>query len=482
MISKIHIQNIATINDLTIEPLRINYIFGGNGSGKTTISKFLSSEANYQNGSILRDDTHDILVYNKDFVDNNFQDKNAINGIFTIGESAVEVLKFIEEQEAEKSKYQKELTARMKSLEGLQDQIDSLQSTLEDNCWEAQKEIGASMPLAITGTRNNKKIFTKKCLDCYNGQKANYIFDELLKNYQKVFQSSAQEYAKVDHFKFSIINHDKKITLSEIESDPIFIKKLVKSSESNFSKFIDSLGNVDWVSQGLKWLKSSEKCPFCQRVLTKEILSELNHLFDESYNSAIDSITSFEQFYLDIASGFDVYYKDKIKFLESIRFIELTSLEQKYNKLKAKINQNIVLIREKLSHPSSEIVLGDSNPEILAFISEIDNINKQIDQNNEYVKDLKNARTQLSDKVWDYISNCRLFSIIEQYKKELAGKNQGVLKLKMSIDSFRLEIENCNKIIREKRATAVCIDNAINDINTLLLGFGFKGFKVPFTN
>ena len=69
MISKIHIQNIATINDLTIEPLRINYIFGGNGSGKTTISKFLSSEANYQNGSILRDDTHDILVYNKDFVD-----------------------------------------------------------------------------------------------------------------------------------------------------------------------------------------------------------------------------------------------------------------------------------------------------------------------------------------------------------------------------------------------------------------------------
>ena len=115
MIRKLNIRNIATIKDLTIEPLQINYIFGGNGSGKTSISKYLSLNENYENGSILRDDTCEVLVYNKDFVDNNFQDKNAINGIFTIGESAVEVLKAIEEQEAEKTKYQKELIADRKS-------------------------------------------------------------------------------------------------------------------------------------------------------------------------------------------------------------------------------------------------------------------------------------------------------------------------------------------------------------------------------
>lgn len=79
-----------------MQPYQINYIFGGNGSGKTTISSFLADTNNYCNGKIEKDDGSEVLVYNKAFVDKNFQDKNAIKGIFTIGESAVEATKFIE--------------------------------------------------------------------------------------------------------------------------------------------------------------------------------------------------------------------------------------------------------------------------------------------------------------------------------------------------------------------------------------------------
>lgn len=86
--------------------------------------------------------------------------------------------------------------------------------------------------------------------------------------------------------------------------------------------------------------------------------------------------------------------------------------------------------------------------------------------------------SKLSDTVWDFIANDKLFSMISQYQKNLAGKNQGVLKLKLNIDSFKQSINECERIIREKRASVVCIDNAINEINSLLLGFGFKGFKI----
>ncbi len=455
MIRKLNIRNIATIKDLTIEPLQINYIFGGNGSGKTSISKYLSLNENYENGSILRDDTCEVLVYNKDFVDNNFQDKNAINGIFTIGESAVEVLKAIEKQEAEKTKYQKELIARTKSLDGLQSQIDTLQLTFEDNCWEIQKDIGANMPLAITGTRSNKKLFAQKCLESYNGKKVNYSYDELLKKYQKIFQSSAQEYDKINIFDFSIDGNGKKITLNGIEAHQIFSQKLVKATESNFSNFIETLGNVDWVSQGLKWIESSDICPFCQRQLSNDILSELSNLFDESYNTAISSLTNLEILYLKIAANLDDYYKATTKYLATISFIDLTALQQNYALLKTKIKENIELIKEKLSHPSYIIQLTDSNHVVENFISEINNINQQIDQNNEYFKDLKTARKKLSDTVWDFIANDKLFSMISQYQKNLAGKNQGVLKLKLNIDSFKQSINECERIIREKRASVV---------------------------
>ena len=52
MITKIHIKDKATIKDVLIEPLKINYFFGGNGTGKTTISKFLSNKDNYSTNII----------------------------------------------------------------------------------------------------------------------------------------------------------------------------------------------------------------------------------------------------------------------------------------------------------------------------------------------------------------------------------------------------------------------------------------------
>lgn len=207
-------------------------------------------------------------------------------------------------------------------------------------------------------------------------------------------------------------------------------------------------------------------------------MSELSNLFDESYNTAISSLTNLEILYLKIAANLDDYYKATTKYLATISFIDLTALQQNYALLKTKIKENIELIKEKLSHPSYIIQLTDSNHVVENFISEINNINQQIDQNNEYFKDLKTARKKLSDTVWDFIANDKLFSMISQYQKNLAGKNQGVLKLKLNIDSFKQSINECERIIREKRASVVCIDNAINEINSLLLGFGFKGFKI----
>ena len=45
MIKQVKINNIATYKtDISISPLKINFIYGGNGTGKTTFSKILSGE------------------------------------------------------------------------------------------------------------------------------------------------------------------------------------------------------------------------------------------------------------------------------------------------------------------------------------------------------------------------------------------------------------------------------------------------------
>lgn len=46
MISKIEITNIATFRSTSVlEPKAINFVYGGNGTGKTTLSRLIADES-----------------------------------------------------------------------------------------------------------------------------------------------------------------------------------------------------------------------------------------------------------------------------------------------------------------------------------------------------------------------------------------------------------------------------------------------------
>jgi len=109
MIESITIKNVATfdssgiqINDLK----KVNYIYGANASGKTTISNFLYSpddETFINSGCIVKwkdDQKLQTLVYNK-----NFREKSIGNGklpgVFTLGEATIDHIKKIDEKTLE---------------------------------------------------------------------------------------------------------------------------------------------------------------------------------------------------------------------------------------------------------------------------------------------------------------------------------------------------------------------------------------------
>lgn len=94
MISRIIIKDIATFKEkVEFTPKLINYIYGSNGCGKTTLSKIIANPIKY-NGSIIEKDGNDnleIVVYNKDFVDDLFYDASKLKGIFTLGKDSKEI-------------------------------------------------------------------------------------------------------------------------------------------------------------------------------------------------------------------------------------------------------------------------------------------------------------------------------------------------------------------------------------------------------
>ncbi len=114
MIEKINIKDIATYDKnvgVTIDNLKeVNFFYGTNGSGKTTISKVIANVSSFKNCNIQWKNNLQLkpYVYNRDFIHQNFN-VNDLKGIFTLGEDSVTTTKHIDEKKKEEEKIQNEI-------------------------------------------------------------------------------------------------------------------------------------------------------------------------------------------------------------------------------------------------------------------------------------------------------------------------------------------------------------------------------------
>lgn len=100
MIESLSISKVATFGDQpeTLSGLsKFNFIFGSNGTGKTTISRVIAGTKNHKDCTINWNGGTALhtLVYNRDFVDANFNQSTDIKGVFTLGEENIETQKKI---------------------------------------------------------------------------------------------------------------------------------------------------------------------------------------------------------------------------------------------------------------------------------------------------------------------------------------------------------------------------------------------------
>lgn len=145
-ISQIALKNAATFdeNGASFENLNsINFIYGANGSGKTTTSSFLknlaenrieykfaNSEIKWHNGESLK-----IEVYNKQFKEEQFRNSQ-VKCIFTLGKETNENLENIESKKESINKENEKKIKNEKILQDLTQEKEKAEKDFTDNCWE----------------------------------------------------------------------------------------------------------------------------------------------------------------------------------------------------------------------------------------------------------------------------------------------------------------------------------------------------------
>ena len=94
--------NERTYHNVSFEPTLINFFFGKNGSGKSTIARAIRSKKplSWHPGS--SSDTV-LMVYNEDYIRDNIQSYGNIPGVFTMSEVNARIKKEVDEKTKERS-------------------------------------------------------------------------------------------------------------------------------------------------------------------------------------------------------------------------------------------------------------------------------------------------------------------------------------------------------------------------------------------
>jgi wobble nucleotide-excising tRNase len=121
----------------------LNFIFGSNGTGKTTIGRVITTPSvspgcsvTWKGGTPLQ-----TLVYNSDFVERNFKPAEDLKGVFTLGEEQIGTLEKIAELKLERDALTKRIEGWNEALKGAdgtggkQQDLSNLDSSFKDKCW-----------------------------------------------------------------------------------------------------------------------------------------------------------------------------------------------------------------------------------------------------------------------------------------------------------------------------------------------------------
>ncbi|MFP6203862.1 ATP-binding protein [Helicobacter pylori] len=487
-ISQISLKKVATFdeNGASFKDLNsINFIYGANGSGKTTTSSFLKNlaengiEDKFANSKIAwyNNESLKIEVYNKQFKEEQFRNSQ-VKGIFTLGKKTNENLEKIESktksinEEKEKKKKNKE------SLQKLEQERKEKEKDFTDSCWEKlYKKNEEDFKEILEGFKRKEK-FKEKILKEFKNDEHNESeivrLEELKEKIGIVFSENQTELVSLE---CNLTDFD------SIENHSIWEQKVVGSGDVAIADLIKKLSNEDWVAWGREYIKENSICPFCQKeTITEEFKKQLESYFDTNYQESTETIKKMKE---DYTNKTDEVLERLDEIVETEQKNQQTKLNTEIFKriietLKSKINGNQQKMFDKGKEMSRSFKLESTKNEIKEIRDLIDTANQQIAKHNEIIKNIKNQKKTCVEQTWKFLVN-EFKSDIQEYDKKRCGLEKGINNLNEEIRENQEKIKKLENEIKELEKNMVSIKPIVNEINTLLKGYGFTNFGLACT-
>lgn len=481
MIESIQIKDVAsfgTAPEILSGLSQFNFIYGANGTGKTTISKVISDVARFPSCSLVwRSGTKlDTLVYNHDFVDKNFDQSSELKGIFTLGEKDKSTLEKIRLAKGELDGLVSQIQQFTRTLQGddgisgKKSEIAVLETEFDEKCWAMKLKHDPKLQGAFQGVRGKKRDFKNKIL---SEAKKNVAvlkpLGEIEKKAESIFGETPEPVTVI-----LVPSHEKLLAL---ESNPILKKKIIGKSDVDIAAMIQKLGNSDWVKEGRAFYEINDKfCPFCQQRITDSFSKSLSEYFDESYLKDTDAI---ELLYTDYKSESERLQQNlQVILTTPSKFLDVEKLKAENELLNSKVRLNLQRIEKKRKESSQSVALESLTNVLDTVNSLLKTANKAIDTHNNMVSNLAREKRELTAEVWKYLLEVEIKTLLASYISNKDALDKAISILNTRIISMESEKRKKEVEIRGWEKNTTSIQPTIDEINALLSSFGFRSFQL----
>lgn len=479
MISEIQIDAVATYNSpATLSDLRtINFIFGANGTGKTTVSRVIEQTVGHphcslrwQNGVPLQ-----VVAYNRDFVERNFNQENTVQGVFTLGDNQVEAEREIARLRPEIDKVSGEINSLNNQLDGENGQsgkrkdIADLEPELRNKCWKQKQLHDDYFQVAFSGVRNNAENFKDRVLAEKASNNAElFTLDELKEKAKTIFSSSLERVSPLTNLSAN--------TLIAAESYALLQKPIVGNQDVDIAALIDHLGNSDWVKQGLKFHEQDPStCPFCQQSTDEHFAKSLESFFSEAYDEDIQALNKFLVEYRNAKKQLVEVIQGNTDQNNPFLNNELFDAEAKL--LAERLKRNLALIEGKIVEPSQKITLDPIDSLVTKLQNLIADGNAAIASHNQTVANIATEKQALTSQVWQYVIHELADDLLEHEQKK-KSLNKTIKGMEEGLQAKKEKLRELKSQVVELEKQSTSIHPTKDAINNLLQTFGFNSFRI----
>ena len=143
-------------------PTLINYFFGKNGTGKSTIAKLIGKSETTEWHSGISPEDYELLVYNEEFIQENIQSYGNIPGVFTITKQNAAVKAEADKKTSELKALSDKKTTIGKKITENNGKLEKLFAKLVSALWEKSESIRKAYPGTQAGfTKSRQKFVTE---------------------------------------------------------------------------------------------------------------------------------------------------------------------------------------------------------------------------------------------------------------------------------------------------------------------------------